>query len=326
MKKFFSIILVLFIWQLTFAQEAKMVIHKTNGTEEINLSDIVDISFSMPITPTTGEILLSKGPVGDNASLSIYSMNDDGNAVTLIHNDSKNSRYARWSKDKTKIVYSSDNSSTGGHEIFLMNSDGTNNVQITNDNPQYGNGNPIFRSNSKIWYFNAQSTGWTEITEINYDGSEKTKLTDFYSQGKSGDNININSTGTKFCYYKQTSSWSYDGEIYTSNSDFSEEIQLTTNSYCDGYPRLSSVNNKIVYIYDFKDVCVMNFDGTGFVKLTEFTDKNASGPIWSPDESKIIFTVWDGVQNDVWIMNADGSSQINLTNSTDQNEIVSDWQ
>ncbi len=287
------------------------------------------VSFT---TSTSSQLLIVKGTVG-STSQSIYSMNPDGSNITLIRSNTMTSSHPVWSSDKSKIVYSSNNSTTSKRELFLMNSDGTNNIQITNDNPQYGNNAPIFRNASKIWYANAQSTGWTEITEINYDGTGKIALTNFYAQGKSGDWVNINYNATKLCYYKQTSSWSPDGEIYTSNIDFSGEVRLTNNSMNDNFPKFSPSGNKIVFTREtaalsgISNVFVMNSDGTGATQLTSFTTTGqvCSTPIWSPDGQKITYTVYDGTQNDIWMMNADGTSKLNITNTSGYNEITSDW-
>ncbi|MCX6152365.1 MAG: LamG domain-containing protein [Ignavibacteriales bacterium] len=87
MKKIFSIILVLFVWQLAFAQEAKMIIHKTTGTDEIKLSDIVDITFSTALVPT--DSLIAFWPFNSNAN------DESGNG----HNGTTNGGLT-WTSDR----------------------------------------------------------------------------------------------------------------------------------------------------------------------------------------------------------------------------------
>ncbi len=214
-----------------------------------------------------------------------------------------------------------------------MNSDGTNGLQITSDSPTYGNNAPLFRSSTKIWYSNAQSAGHTEINEINYDGTGKTVLTSFYSQGKSGDWVNINNDATRLTYYKQTSSWSPDGEIYTANMDFSGEVRLTNNTMFDGYPKFSPDGIKIVFTRDtatlsgISNVFVMNRDGTGVTQLTSYASASHScyRPLWSPSGQQLAYTLCDGSQCDIWTMNDDGTSPVNITNTPGYNEYTSDW-
>jgi hypothetical protein len=255
------------------------------------------------------EFLILKGLKSDNI-MSLYKMQSDGSNISLIHSVGVFSSYsANWSKDKSKILYSSKLSTTTKLEIFLMNADGSSNTQITFDTPQYGNNAAIFRSNSKIWYANAQSTGWTEFTEINYDGTGKTKLTNFNAQSQSCDEVDVNKSLTKICYYKQTSSWAPDGRIYISNIDFSNESRLTNNTTWEGFPQFSPDGQKIVYTCDItgsgvNNIFLINVDGTGNTQLTNYTTSSNVGfkPRWSIDGKKIAYTVSDGLQYDIWMV------------------------
>jgi len=65
------------------------------------------------------------------------------------------------------------------------------------------------------------------------------------------------------------------------------------------------------------DLCVMNADGTGEVKLTDSPLGDLT-PSWSPDGSKIVFHrgkgrglgLWD-----LWVINADGTGETRLTDA-----------
>lgn len=326
MKHIYLAGLMLFLPFAVFAQS--MNVHTSGGTTSYTISGIDSITFS---TTTTAKILISKGSTSGSDN-DLYTMNTDGTGISLLYNNAGDVRQARWNSDKSKIVFSTNTSSTGAYEVFIMNGDGTGATQITTDNPDYGNVNPYFRSATKIWYANAQSAGWTEITEINYDGTGKTQLTNANSTSQSIGEFVINAAASKIYYYKQTSSWGPDAEIYSANIDFTGETNLTNSTdVSDGDPALSPAENKIAYRKEMNyltgdmNIFTMNTDGSSKTQLTTVTGSQyATNPVWSTDGTKIYYRLYDGTQSDIWSMNADGTGKQNLTNTASYNEFV--WQ
>lgn len=123
-------------------------------------------------------------------------------------------------------------------------------------------------------------------------------------------------------------------EIYSANIDFSGEVQLTSNSTRDDILTISHNGTKIAFRrcnnvngYSEPDnIYTMNIDGSQTNKLTVAAGSETSNfPRWSPDDSQIIYSYYDGTQWDIYIMNADGTGQQNITSTLDWNEADADW-
>lgn len=114
--------------------------------------------------------------------------------------------------------------------------------------------------------------------------------------------------------------------IYVMDDDGTNPVRLTSHDGGDVQPAYSPDGNRIVfssYQVDFEagvdeqvpDLWVMNADGTGQERLTFFDHSlfehgaGASWPRWSPDGSRIVFTL--GFQ--IWIINPDGTDPQQLT-------------
>jgi TolB protein len=251
-------------------------------------------------------------------------MNLDGSGHSLIKNFTADARQAIWNVDKTKIVYSSNSSTTSKYEIFIMDSNGKNDKQITADSPKWWNEYPFFVGNDKIWFGFGVSNGITEFVEINYDGTGRTVKSNFQGQGRQ---TRIGRAyGNLIYYYKQGHSNSFSGELWKSTLDFSKEIQLTSNSIMDFLNDVSPDGKKIIFFRDGNmsksNIWIINNDGSGEAQLTITGGSIMS--LFTPDGTKILYTYHDGSQTDIYIMNLDGSGKTNITNTPNYDEVLMD--
>jgi len=235
--------------------------------------------------------------------------------------------FASWSADGKHIVYV--NMKSMGSNIFVMNSDGSSNKQLTFET------NTMFREpsfspdGSKILFAEGDMQGDDEglyhIGIMNLDGSNITQLTDYSKPNNSSSNYyqRFSSDGSKITF----TSYSYDDEnedydIYMMNSDGSNLIHLSKDDLY-GYVThgsLSPNNTKFIYsalVVDPAvgiDIFVMNIDGSHKTRLTH-DGEMATNPVWSSDGSKISYLSTYGIDDNIniWIMNADGTDQENHT-------------
>lgn len=200
----------------------------------------------------------------------------------------------------TKIAFQSKR--TGNWEIFLMNPDGTNPVNITNNSSD--DGQPAWSPNGEKIAFSSSRDGNLEIYTMNIDGTNLQRLTNNSSTDGGPD---WSPDGTKIAFGSNR-----DGnyEIYVMNSDGSSQINLTNNSSLDGEPRWSPDGTKILFsswregpTYLF----TMSPNGSNVQKIPG-TPTWVGSPGWAPDGQKIGFSAWGSL----YTMNVDGTNRITL--------------
>ena len=187
-------------------------------------------------------------------------------------------------------------------DIFVMNSDGSDETNLTNDG--LFNNNPNWSSDGTKIVFDRGEFGSTDIFIINADGSGLTRNTDHPD-------------------IERMPAWSPDGdkiafitnrdgslELYVMNADGSDQTRLTINGGGE-LPNWSPLGDKIVF-HRGQDIFTINSDGTNPTNLSPVPlDRD---PNWSPDANKIVFHSFDGNDFEVFSMDADGSNRMVLTN------------
>jgi Tol biopolymer transport system component len=109
--------------------------------------------------------------------------------------------------------------------------------------------------------------------------------------------------------------------IWIMNADGGGKVMLkdNTDNWLHGPPlaALSPDGQKVAFTCQPEthkvDICVVNTDGTGLLRLTDAIGRN-DFPRWTRD-GRIIFTSQRDGNGEVYIMNSDGTSQTNLTAS-----------
>ena len=172
-----------------------------------------------------GVIFNSCGGIGG-----ICVMNADGTNLISIANGTGYGGIdgaPNWSPDGTKIAFSSGRN--GDREIFVMNSDGSNTINLTNYGAAWDDG-PIWSPDGEKIAFNSYRDGNFEIYVMNADGTEPINLT----KHEADDGAPAWSPdGTKIVFESYRDG---NGEIYIVNADGSNLVRLTNNDANDYSP------------------------------------------------------------------------------------------
>ncbi|HXG08499.1 MAG TPA: Calx-beta domain-containing protein [Gemmataceae bacterium] len=248
-------------------------------------------------------------------------------------------------------------------DIFTMNPDGTNLVNLTNSprDDAWATWSP---DGTKI-AFASNRDGDFEIYVMNADGTNQVRLTNNnaidYQPTWSPDSTQIAFTslrdGNAEIYVIDTDgtnetrltnnlandlepTWSPDGtkivftsdrdgnfEIYVMNPNGTGQTNITNNPAADTEADWSPDGSRFAFASNRDgngEIYVMNADGSGVTRLT-FVPAVDLGPAWSPDGTQIVFTsVRDG-QDEIYLMNADGTNQVRLTNNP-ESDFLPTWQ
>lgn len=209
-----------------------------------------------------------------------------------------------------KIAFSSLRT-VGGNQIFTMNADGSNQVNISN-NRWTGGTEPAWSPDGGRIVFVGSSGSGIDIFSMNADGTNQTRLT----TDASDDEIpSWAPDGKKIIFSSKRTG---GGDIYLMNSDGTNQTRLTTDPNVEYAPEFSPDGSKIVFQTNRDgnyEIYSMNANGSNQIRLTNNTT-NDYLPAFSPDGSKIVFYKnWQ-----IFAMNADGSNQVNISNNP-----ATDW-
>ncbi|HKU57166.1 MAG TPA: PxKF domain-containing protein, partial [Gaiellaceae bacterium] len=215
----------------------------------------------------------------------------------------------------TSIAFESDR--TGNSQIWAMNSDGSNLVQLTHDPSTVTDSLPSISPDGHTVVYQQTSGGVTQIWEVDGDGSNARPLT------SSGSNVQptFSPDGKKIAF---DSNRNGNFQLWVMNADGSDQTQVTNTNGNVGGSSWSPDGSQIAIgdTSSGSDQIYIANVATGTVGTALTSVGSNTNPHWSPDGSKILYVstacrtdggpVCGGGES-VYLMNADGSNQQNLT-------------
>ncbi len=216
----------------------------------VNRVTTAPVAFSPTWSPD-GTRLAFEGlrPFQNANNADIWIVNADGSGLTNVtQSDDSWEEYPAWSPDGSRIVFDADDGADT--EIFVMNVDGSNRLQLTN------NFDP-FRPPGD--YLPAWSPDGSKIAFV----SERDIAIDPFTSAISP-------------------------ELYTMNADGSGQTRITSNVFLDNEPAWSPDGNSIVLTSDEGDagglgeIVRIAADGSRRTNLTQTPGVDDLGPDWQP--------------------------------------------
>lgn len=220
----------------------------------------------------------------------IYIANPDASGATVLGIPvSLDPTDPAWSPDGTRIAWAG---RQNPHDIFVINTDGSGQINLTNTAEPIRESNPAWSVMGKIAY-ERDFQIWT----MNADGSAQVQFSGITQPGPTGPAWSPD--GLKLAF-------SSGGEIWVINADGSNELRLTTTASTDTEPAWSPDGSKIAFAKSGSGISVINADGTNEAPITAVNGNKS--PAWSPDGTKIAYRGSSGV----WTMDANGANQVRI--------------
>lgn len=253
----------------------------------------------------------------------LYVMNTNGSNQTRLTFSLTGQGHGSpsWSHDGSKIVFQKGGVGVGASQIFVMNADGTNPIQITHE-PAVEHVYPGLSPDGTKVVFRTNRDGNHEIYVMNIDGSNLTNLTNSLSLDTQPQ---WSPDSTKIVFMSNR-----DGnhELYTMNANGTNVIRLTNLVAVEEEPAWSPDGTKIAFISNRSgryNLYTMNSDGSNQTRIT-YTSGDDEYPSWSPDGNQIVFSSSRGSDMEIYVMDANGGNEINISNTPGFNDLQPVWQ
>jgi Tol biopolymer transport system component len=251
-------------------------------------------------TTPTGHIAFTSARLTGSRALFIMNASSGASAPVSSQAGVTND-YPALSPDGTKIAFSTNRD--GNYEIYLINTDGTGTLRLTND--PGGDIAPAWSpSGTQLVYVRiATGSGLQQIIRMNADGSSPTPLTVPGSAGEPA----WSPDGSTIVYGQA-------GELWTMNADGSNQTLLFDDLISADQPAWSPDGEQIAFagVDANQDIFIINADGSGLRNLTN-TASGEIQPTWSPDGDYIAFNAFRNGNNEIARRKVDGSDEVLLS-------------
>lgn len=243
------------------------------------------------------------------------------------------------------VLFSSHRGGIHDSEIYIMNTDGSAQRQLTNNRGH--SWGPRFSPDGTGFFFSSTAPGQHTLHDAAGGGLTGSGNHDVYVADFKGDTVaavqavNVNNITAGYTSWDNGWTWSPDGkwiaftsdragnwEIYKMSTDGRTIVRLTENPAQDGWPWWTPDGKHILFSSDrngVSEIYMMNPDGSNVVQLTNIPNRVNLYPSVSPDGTKVVFSSQDPAVNegDIYIMNIDGTHLQRLTNTVALNNIPS---
>jgi Tol biopolymer transport system component len=257
------------------------------------------------------------------ADAQLWVMASDGSAAHQL--TTTRAGAPSWSPDGTRLAYEDQDD----HGLWTIRLDGSEAQRLATDagQPRWSPDGSHIAFNS--WRDFPCQDQHNELYVMTADGTDQRRLTT--NEAEDVDPA-WSPDGTQLAF---TSSRDGDAEIYVMDADGSDPHRITTDLAHDDGPAWSPDGSRILFTSYRAGADPMTLgqgDAEIFTVAPEGTDlRNLTNepewdgyPAWSPDGTRIAFSVNDGIEFDLFVMDADGGDRRRLAGVEGANGMAND--
>jgi len=246
-----------------------------------------------------------------NLNFDIYLMNPDGSNIIRLTDNAKPGHvpghmHPDWSPDGSRITYTTDPERHGQFSIWIMNSDGREQSQLTDKSRNFLS--PKWSPDgTKIIFAERDHDG---LFIMNLDNARRRRIT--FTKDS---HIAWLPDGSGFACYSANSP--QGGGLYIMNLDRSIRGLLIGNAE-DAISAWSPDGSKLVVNLERDSqwaTYVMDADGANMIPLNNRVAEHTTLS-WSPDGSKVAYVSDEDGNFEIYVMNANGGHQRRLTHNS----------
>ena len=259
----------------------------------------------------------------DGTKIAFIAAEDWGTDICVINVDGSNLQRLTendaiapglvWSTDSSRIAFTrfafaSEEDYIGNSDIYVMDADGSNALQLT-DNPGQDRW-PVFLPNGREIAFQSTRDGADSIYLINVDGSNLRLLAQVNPEPLPDDYLSAPTFQGRVAWSPDRTKiavHTFDGKIIVANSDGSNRIPLPYGTgfeyYWGAVPSWSPDGRRIAFMSGHDtdqggyEIYVSDIDGSNLLRLTN-TRTDDWFPTWSPVDTRVIYSAEGGGIND----------------------------
>ncbi len=210
-----------------------------DGSNQQQLTNNDDTDGKWPAWSADGSKIVYEKFTNPPDNWDIWVMNADGSGQTKLYDSGHDDQMPVWSPDGSKIALTQYDSTSNSDQIWVINADGSNPMQITSPPDNTDDFHPDWSPDgSKITFQRPGPSSTHEIWVVDSDGGNPTRIT-------SGETHFVpawSPDGSQIVFVHDSFEEQIHLEIYTMNSDGSNQRQLTTNLIPDDTPDWQPIN------------------------------------------------------------------------------------
>ena len=240
----------------------------------------------------------------------IYRMNEDGTGNIQLTDSLGYDASPQWSSLNDKILFDSDRD--GDLEIYVMNSDGTDQLNLSND-PESDDVFPSWTPDGKSVVFQSRDLDSEESNDqifvMSADGGQKTRLTSLDTKNSIP---RVSPIGDAILFLSKRND---QVDIYKMDLSGANQVKVTDTIAEEMSANWSPDGKNIVYsakIDGHTQIYMMDSDGTNAKGLSN-NSAMESYPAFSKDGSSILFMSDIDGSSQIYRMNLDGTERVVLT-------------